>query len=93
LIFRDGAPNAAALAGIILFDRSTRRTDHGHKDGPELLSSINSTFTGVWLAQRIPVGIHLTGVPPGVLISTGMTCTVVIKEGSAPENGLGIKKA
>jgi multidrug resistance efflux pump len=67
-------------------------TDQDNKDGPELLSSINPTFTWVRLAQRIPVGIHLTHVPPGVLISAGMTCTVVMKEGAAPEIGLGIKK-
>src|SRR5262249_53576003 len=51
-----------------------------NKDGPELLSSINPTFTWVRLAQRIPVRIHITHVPPGVLVSAGMTCTVVIKE-------------
>jgi hypothetical protein len=33
-----------------------------------------------------------THVPPGVLVSAGMTCTVVMKEGAAPEIGLGIKK-
>jgi multidrug resistance efflux pump len=44
------------------------------------------------LAQRIPVTIDLTHVPPGVLISAGMTCTVVMKDGAAPEIGLGIKK-
>jgi len=27
------------------------------------------------------------------LVSAGMTCTVVIKEGSGPQIGLGIKKA
>ena len=67
-------------------------TDQDNKDGPELLSSVNPTFTWVRLAQRIPVGIHLTHVPPGVLISAGMTCTVVMKEGAGPEIGLGIKK-
>src|SRR5437763_5663500 len=68
-------------------------TDQANKDGPELLSSINPTFTWVRLAQRIPVGIHLTHVPPGVLISAGMNCTVVVKEeGAAPQIGLGMKK-
>jgi hypothetical protein len=28
-----------------------------------------------------------------VLISAGMTCTVVMKEGAAPQIGLGIRKA
>ena len=63
-----------------------------HKDGPELLSSVNPTFTWVRLAQRIPVRIHITHVPPGVLISAGMTCTVVIKDGAAPQIGRSIKK-
>jgi multidrug resistance efflux pump len=67
-------------------------TDQDNKDGPELLSSVNPTFTWVRLAQRVPVRIHLMQVPPGVLISAGMTCTVVIKEGAASEIGLGIKK-
>jgi multidrug resistance efflux pump len=40
-------------------------TDQDNKDGPELLSSINPTFTWVRLAQRIPVYIHITHVPPG----------------------------
>ena len=84
----DGSP---ALQGTVL-GIARGITDQDNKDGPELLSSINPTFTWVRLAQRIPVGIHLTHVPPGVLISAGMTCTVVMKEGAAPEIGLGIKK-
>ena len=68
-------------------------TDQDNRDGPELLSSVNPTFTWVRLAQRIPVRVRLTHVPPGVLISAGMTCTVVMKEGAAPEIGLSIKKA
>ncbi len=84
----DGSP---ALQGTVL-GVARGITDQDNKDGPELLSSINPTFTWVRLAQRVPVTIHLTHVPPGVLISAGMTCTVVIKEGAAPEIGLGIKK-
>ena len=67
--------------------------DQDNRDGPELLSSVNPTFTWVRLAQRVPVRIHLMHVPPSVLISAGMTCTVVMKERAAPEIGLGIKKA
>src|SRR6266571_4427008 len=84
----DGSP---ALQGTVL-GIARGITDQDNKDGPELLSSINPTFTWVRLAQRIPVRIRLTHVPPGVLISAGMTCTVVIKEGATPEIGLGIKK-
>src|SRR6266536_3002279 len=53
-------------------------TDPDNKDGPELLASVNPNFTWVRLAQRIPVRIRLTDIPPGVLISAGMTCTVIV---------------
>jgi multidrug resistance efflux pump len=68
-------------------------TDQDNPNGPQLLSSVNPTFTWVRLAQRIPVTVRITHVPPGVLVSAGMTCTVVMKEGAAPAIGLGIKKA
>jgi multidrug resistance efflux pump len=84
----DGSP---VLQGTVL-GIARGITDQDNKDGPELLSSINPTFTWVRLAQRIPVTIHLTHVPPGVLISAGMTGTVVMKEGAAPQIGLGIRK-
>jgi RND family efflux transporter MFP subunit len=54
-------------------------TDQDNRNGPELLASVNPTFTWVRLAQRIPVRIRLTDVPPGVLIAAGMTCTVTLK--------------
>src|SRR6202171_2352869 len=84
----DGSP---ALQGTVL-GIARGITDQDNKDGPELLSSVNPTFTWVRLAQRIPVTVHLTHVPPGVLVGAGMTCTVVMKEGAAPEIRLGIKK-
>ena len=85
----DGSP---ALEGTVLgVDRGI--TDQDNHDGPELLSSVNPTFTWVRLAQRIPVRIQLTHVPPGVLISAGMTCTVIMKDGAAPQIGDGIRKA
>jgi multidrug resistance efflux pump len=66
-------------------------TDQDNKDGPELLSSVNPTYTWVRLAQRIPVRIRLTDVPEGVLISAGMTCTVVMQEGMSPRIGTTLK--
>ena len=84
----DGSP---ALQGTVS-GISMGITDQDNKDGPELLSSVNPSFTWVRLAQRIPVRIHITHVPPGVLISAGMTCTVVIKDGAAPAIGRGFKK-
>jgi multidrug resistance efflux pump len=84
----DGSP---ALQGAVL-GIARGITDQDNKDGPQLLSSVNPTFTWVRLAQRIPVTVHITHVPEGVLVSAGMTCTVVMKEGAAPEIGLGIKK-
>ena len=84
----DGSP---ALQGTVS-GISRGITDQDNRDGPELLSSVNPTFTWVRLAQRIPVRVQITHVPPGVLVSAGMTCTVVIKEGAAPEIGSGVKK-
>jgi multidrug resistance efflux pump len=57
-------------------------TDRDDPMGPELLANVNPTFEWVRLAQRIPVRIHIDKVPDGVLISSGMTCTVVV--GGAP---------
>ncbi len=85
----DGSP---ALQGAVSSIARGIITDQDNKDGPQLLSSVNPTFTWVRLAQRIPVRVQITHVPPGVLVSAGMTCTVVIKEGAAPQLGLGIKK-
>jgi len=84
----DGSP---ALQGTVL-GIAMGITDQDNPNGPQLLSSINPTFTWVRLAQRIPVSLHITHVPPGVLISAGMTCTVVIKEGAAPAIRTGLKK-
>ena len=44
---------------------------------PELLANVNPTFSWVRLAQRIPVRIHIDKVPPNVVLSAGMTCTVI----------------
>ena len=80
----DGSP---PLQGTVL-GIARGITDQDNKDGPELLSSVNPTFTWVRLAQRIPVSLHITHVPPGVLISAGMTCTVVIREETKPGTGV-----
>jgi len=83
----DGSP---ALQGTVS-GISMGITDQDNKDGPELLSSVNPTFTWVRLAQRIPVRIDITHVPPGVLISAGMTCTVIMKDGMQPRIGASMK--
>jgi multidrug resistance efflux pump len=54
-------------------------TDCDNLAGPELLVNPNPTFEWVRLAQRIPVRIHIDEVPKGVLVSSGMTCTVVVE--------------
>jgi multidrug resistance efflux pump len=64
-------------------------TDRDNPDGPQLLSNVNPTFTWVRLAQRIPVRIRLTNVPPEVLVSAGMTCTVVLPGGTGIPIGAG----
>jgi len=57
-------------------------TDRDNPNGPELLVNANPTFEWVRLAQRIPVRIYIDDVPEGVLISAGMTCTVLVVETS-----------
>jgi multidrug resistance efflux pump len=71
----DGSP---ALRGHV---ESIARgiTDRDNLAGPELLVNPNPTFEWVRLAQRIPVRIHIDEVPERVLISSGMTCTVVVE--------------
>jgi multidrug resistance efflux pump len=54
-------------------------TDRDNPAGPEMLVDANPTFEWVRLAQRIPVRIHIDHVPKGVLVSAGMTCTVVVE--------------
>jgi multidrug resistance efflux pump len=44
------------------------------------LANVNPIFTWVRLAQRIPVSIHIDEMPPGVVLSAGMTATVQIDE-------------
>jgi RND family efflux transporter MFP subunit len=47
-----------------------------------LLSNVNPTFHWVRLAQRIPVRIAINDIPAGVVLASGMTCTVVIRSGA-----------
>ena len=54
-------------------------TDRDNPAGPELLANATPTFEWVRLAQRIPVRVHIDNVPEGVVISSGMTCTVVVE--------------
>jgi len=44
------------------------------------VATVNPIFTWVRLAQRIPVRVHLDEVPPGVILSAGMTATVEIDD-------------
>ena len=44
------------------------------------VATVNPIFTWVRLAQRIPVRIHIDAVPPGVILSAGMTATVEIDD-------------
>ena len=42
------------------------------------VATVNPIFTWVRLAQRIPVRIHIDEVPPGVVLTAGMTATIEI---------------
>jgi multidrug resistance efflux pump len=44
------------------------------------LPDVNPVFTWVRLAQRIPVRIAIESVPPGILLASGMTCSVSVAD-------------
>ena len=46
------------------------------------LANVNPIFTWMRLAQRIPVRVHIDGVPEGVVLAAGMTATVQINSQS-----------
>jgi multidrug resistance efflux pump len=48
-----------------------------------LLQNVNATFEWVRLAQRIPVRIKLIDVPKDTILSSGMTVTVSIIQGTS----------
>src|SRR5262249_25081891 len=52
------------------------------------LATVNPIFTWVRLAQRIPVRVHIDEVPPGIVLSAGMTATVEIDDRSHAETGI-----
>jgi multidrug resistance efflux pump len=48
------------------------------------LPDVNPVFTWVRLAQRIPVRIAIESVPLGVLLASGMTCSVSVADAANP---------
>jgi RND family efflux transporter MFP subunit len=73
--------NGATLRGHV--DSISRGIyDRDNPQSRELLADVNPTFNWVRLAQRIPVRIHIDEVPPGVLLATGLTCTVILEPAS-----------
>jgi multidrug resistance efflux pump len=51
--------------------------------GADLLPTISPTFEWIRLAQRIPVRILLTDVPPEIALRVGSTCSVLVMTGTA----------
>jgi multidrug resistance efflux pump len=52
------------------------------------LPDVNPVFTWVRLAQRIPVRIAIESVPPGILLASGMTCSVSVGDAATPPDTL-----
>jgi RND family efflux transporter MFP subunit len=57
--------------------------DTQNPTGSNLLQNVNATFEWVRLAQRISVRIKLINVPKNTILSSGMTVTVSIMQGSS----------
>jgi multidrug resistance efflux pump len=51
------------------------------------LPSVDPVYTWVRLAQRVPVRIAITDVPPGVPLVSGLTATVTVRKAEATEEG------
>lgn len=49
------------------------------------LPNVDPVYTWVRLAQRVPVRIRITHVPPGVPLVSGMTATVTVRDGTPAE--------
>ena len=59
-------------------------TDRDNTLGNDLIANVNPTFSWVRLAQRIPVRIAIDDVPKGIVLSAGMTATVVVTDPDDP---------
>ncbi len=81
---RAGAPAQIKLMGFEpLLNGHVASIGHGiadDNDGPDEhgLPSVKPTFSWVRLAQRIPVRIEIGGIPDGVVLAAGMTCSVEV---------------
>ena len=51
--------------------------DRDNPTSAGMLANVNPTFSWVRLEQRIPVRIHIDNVHDNVLLSAGMTCTII----------------
>ncbi|HEV8026644.1 MAG TPA: biotin/lipoyl-binding protein [Stellaceae bacterium] len=60
--------------------------DDQRSTSPNLLPTVNATFTWVRLAQRIPVRIHVDAMPPGTKLILGRTATVTIIPSSGKDS-------
>jgi len=54
------------------------------------LATVSPVFTWVRLAQRIPVRIHIDGVPPSVTLAAGLTATVTVGADARPDSNHGL---
>jgi multidrug resistance efflux pump len=54
--------------------------------GIQGLPNVDPIYTWVRLAQRVPVRIAITDVPAGVLLVSGLTATVTVREGVARQH-------
>jgi multidrug resistance efflux pump len=75
-----------ALRGVVE-SISAGINDPSYGESGNLLPNVEANFTWVRLAQRIPVRVRLTQVPPGLLLVAGRTATVTIEPPARPQPG------
>jgi multidrug resistance efflux pump len=56
------------------------------------LPNVDPVYTWVRLAQRVPVRIKITDVPPGIPLVSGMTATVTVRGSEARESGTTLRQ-
>lgn len=66
--------------------------DRDNPPSHDLLSDVNPVMNWVRLAQRVPVRVRLDEAPTGVQLSSGMTCTVIVRPGAINRKGAARKK-
>ncbi|MFK8251870.1 efflux RND transporter periplasmic adaptor subunit [Ancylobacter terrae] len=87
-LIQDGArAQVELMAGNVILDgvvEGMARAIANPDDTRGLLAMVDPQFSWIRLAQRIPIRVRLTDVPPNVRLASGMSATVIVMPEPAP---------